>query len=964
MNSLDVNDFIAYFEGCHGHPPFAWQKALAERVLTDDWPEVLALPTAAGKTAVLDVALFALAAQANLPALERTAPRRIVFVVDRRIVVDATAQRAERIRDRLCHAPPTGILGDIRTRLLRYGGESPLCCAELRGGIWRDERWARTPLQPTVLVSTVDQVGSRLLHRGYGLSSGARPIHAGLLANDALIVLDEAHLSRPFEDTLKAIAKYRRWAESPLPLPFRFVRMSATPGTMIGNFPASPEIVINDPRLESRLVNPKLANLMPVEAKGDAFEKACVHAALEMVRPGETLAIIVNRVATARNIHCRLEESACSKKPKFKGTSLLLTGRCRSIQRDALLKQYGPRILAGRDRQEDADRPPLVVVATQCVEAGADFDFDTLITECCPLDSLRQRFGRLNRLGERPSAGAVIVAGADTVNRKADPIYGEAMANTWQWLVSQPQPIDFASASIAGQLPADIDSLLAQTLEAPLIYPAYCDLWVQTAPESAPSPDPAIFLHGPTRGEPDVQIVWRADLDPNQLDTWLEAVTMTPPLMAECLNVRLSEARAWLAQDSEKQSDTGDIQGALIENGRQQSERSKIPLLIWRGPNHSLAPMDHQGDLRSIRPGDTLIVPASAGGCDRFGWNPEESRQGNAMASVEDLADPARLAAQRPPQLRLHPLLAETWGTAAEPLMKLTDLSPEDDDAETKVKTCFKDIAVSSNKEIPDWLRQTCEALAQDFKLLRRADGCWIALSRKRWSAEAADFDDSGDSSAAVKDVGLSSHLMDVADLASQFADGGGFCPAIRASIAFAARCHDLGKADPRFQALLCGGDRALAIRAELRIGDVLAKSPSRPRTRKAGEQAQARSSYPKGARHELLSLRLAEAIGVPDSACDPELALHMIAAHHGYCRPFAPIVNDAEPVTVRYAFDGKPFEASSSTKLEALDSGVAERFWTLIRRYGWWGLSYLETLVRLADHRVSERYESRENLS
>jgi CRISPR-associated endonuclease/helicase Cas3 len=85
---------------------------------------------------------------------------------------------------------------------------------------------------------------------------------------------------------------------------------------------------------------------------------------------------------------------------------------------------------------------------------------------------------------------------------------------------------------------------------------------------------------------------------------------------------------------------------------------------------------------------------------------------------------------------------------------------------------------------------------------------------------------------------------------------------------------------------------------------------------------------------------------------------LHLVESHHGHCRPFAPVVVDPAPVTVRIAHEGHPLAASSATGLERLDSEVATRFFAVQSRYGWWGLSYLEAVMRLADHRASERAE------
>jgi CRISPR-associated endonuclease/helicase Cas3 len=80
-----------------------------------------------------------------------------------------------------------------------------------------------------------------------------------------------------------------------------------------------------------------------------------------------------------------------------------------------------------------------------------------------------------------------------------------------------------------------------------------------------------------------------------------------------------------------------------------------------------------------------------------------------------------------------------------------------------------------------------------------------------------------------------------------------------------------------------------------------------------------------------------------------------LISSHHGCCRPFAPAVEDSAPVIVQLQHGDYFLEASSAHGLERLDSGVADRFWLLARRYGWFGLAYLEAILRLADHRRSE---------
>jgi CRISPR-associated endonuclease/helicase Cas3 len=96
LPSLSPGDFAAFCRAVHGHDLFPWQQRLVEQVAGSEWPSVLDLPTGSGKTAALDIALFALALDAD--QYPRAAARRIIYVVDRRTIVDQAYERAEKLR--------------------------------------------------------------------------------------------------------------------------------------------------------------------------------------------------------------------------------------------------------------------------------------------------------------------------------------------------------------------------------------------------------------------------------------------------------------------------------------------------------------------------------------------------------------------------------------------------------------------------------------------------------------------------------------------------------------------------------------------------------------------------------------------------------------------------------------------------------------------------------------------------
>jgi CRISPR-associated endonuclease/helicase Cas3 len=95
--------------------------------------------------------------------------------------------------------------------------------------------------------------------------------------------------------------------------------------------------------------------------------------------------------------------------------------------------------------------------------------------------------------------------------------------------------------------------------------------------------------------------------------------------------------------------------------------------------------------------------------------------------------------------------------------------------------------------------------------------------------------------------------------------------------------------------------------------------------------------------RHEFASLLDAQNESEFQNLSDDmkEVVLHLIAAHHGRGRPHFPMEE---------AFDPEPNGKDIST----IAAQVPQRFARLQRKYGRWGLAYLESLLRAADYAAS----------
>jgi len=1000
--TLWTSDFGAFHAAVHGGmPPFAWQQRLLEKIVADKaWPRVLDLPTGAGKTTCIDVALFALALDAGSDDEQRWCPRRIAMVVDRRIVVDQVAERGRKLLSALMTSTDAVVVEAAkRLRSLTRTGEEPLGVFTLRGGMPKDDGWARTPDQPLVIASTVDQVGSRMLIQGYGVSQGMKPVHAGLLANDTLLLLDEVHLSEPFRQTLDQLASLRtRFSNSGVKARFSYAFLSATPGAS----DTPPFVLLDEEKRPDSPLGPRLhawkpARLVDVEDR-TALVSSCVDQAKELLERHRTIAVVVNRVASAGVIAGQLTEVLGKD-----ATVTLLTGRMRPLDREDVVRELRPVVQTGRERSEDS--PKRVIVGTQCVEAGADFDFDALITEAASLDSLRQRFGRVDRLGRYGNAEGVIIHAQSSND---DPVYGGAIAETVKWFREQERQrpkqlkdelkrlkeeakklrgdskmradahivrraqVDFGVLALEVPSGDDLSKLLAPKSSAPTLLPAYLDLWAQTSPPPSQLPDVSLWLHGPSAGPADVQVVWRADLTEELLHRGdVEAATAivaaVRPSSLEAMSLPFATVRGWLA--NQPASDFADTEGARPDDGDDSTTAGRRAL-DWRGDESEIV------DATSLTPGHTIVVPATYGGI-RSGCFDATSTE-----PISDRAEQAGLFARARPVLRLHPIVVEKLGLS----------SPLDEPDEVRVELG----RLASNQDWPAWKRLWARHLATGRgSFVVPGGSSWTVLEAKRVPIaelrrvlrpeesleDGVELTTDGDDSfCAGRAVKLSEHSADVETFAREYATHCGLGAWLIEHIALAAWLHDIGKADPRFQLMLRGGSEIEFFKDET----LWAKSPIPPGAREVHRRAQQKSRYPLGARHEVQSLAMVQKdlsslekrlharlgqIGITKES-DLDLVLHLVAIHHGYCRPFAPALIDDRPVDV--SLDGHEsekfgridFAATTSTNdLHHLDSPLPERFWGLVAKYGWQELCWLEAILRLADHRASEEEQTKEML-
>jgi CRISPR-associated endonuclease/helicase Cas3 len=916
--------FASFYEAVNGYEPFPWQSRLASRLETGaGLPTEVGIPTGLGKTSCLDIAIWWLASQAHRPPPERTAPTRIWWVVNRRLLVDSTHEHAERIRKMLAKAvgeatdnPATpDPLRSVALRLRSLAVDSnaaPLDVIRLRGGV----AWRRPtdPSQPAIVLSTIPMYGSRLLFRGYGSSRSMRPVDAALAGTDSLVLVDEAHLARHLMRLFPALhdcAPARRSLLNPSRATPNVVALTAT-GDADGERLELDEADKEHPEIRKRLHAEKPTQVR-VSDKPDQVRPLAEAASSLLSEAAEpsTCVVFVNSPKTARAVKKHLGKEM--RRSPVGVDIVVLTGQAR--EREA--EESRTRILDGMGvgRGVEGRSRHLVVVATQTLEVGADIDAEFLVTEACGVRALTQRLGRLNRLGLHPHARAIYVH-CPPERARGDggwPVYGTEPQDVLERLESAigvREEVDLAPAHIASVLgePGDDPG------RAPEILPALLWEWTKTTTPPAGEAPVEPYFSGIAQPDRSVSLIWRVHVPGGGERLWPK------PKEREFVDVPIGEFRQAIADEEDLRRLGSD--GITVEEVR-------------------------SGELR---PGDQVVVRTDRGLLDTDGWAPESD------ASVLDVS-----------------LLSSGLPLDAEALGRLCNVPA--DKFEKSVSTVAGDI---EDGEYDESLREdaledllgtlrSCppsgftdsdyrDAELEDWDdFVSRLDGSLglttvrgeVARLRRSLIDGVLRIDELDEMSLADVATDLDGHGRDVGSRAGRVAEAVGLPPDLTEIISRAGRFHDVGKADTRFQRWLDPG------RTGATAAPPIAKSDM-PRSRWAAAQTEA--GWPRGGRHEDLSARLVrEWLSTTNGRTSEDVAdllVHLVISHHGKARPLVPPVEDGTPERVCYELEG--IEVSCSADLSDTDWTQPARFKRLNDLYGPWGLALLEAIVRQADHAVS----------
>jgi len=915
LSTKKNESFDSRFHALTGHSPFGWQKRLFRRMVEGDVPEECSIPTGLGKTSIVAIWLLALAENAPLP-------RRLAYVVNRRTVVDQTTDEVRTYRERLldpqgkCAAseqvPILESIGRQLNNQCAFPSEIPFAISTLRGQHADNSEWSVDPARPAVICGTVDMIGSRLLFSGYRVGFKGRPLHAGFLGQDALLVHDEAHLEPAFEQLVRAIAseqeREERKREQKCPWPrLRVMSLSATTrgeSTSDGGRLALEGTEYEEPIVRQRIEAGKKLVLHSCNDTKKELVSNIVEQALAHEGSSTTVLVYLRSVEDVLDVVAKLESAS-------PGQVCALTGTTRGLERDNLIRDpVFARFLAASSREDGVEPADgtVFLVCTSAGEVGVNISADHLVCDLSTWDSMAQRFGRVHRFGEPESHVAVIdVVHPETFDEKAPNPQRKATLELLRRLDGDASPK--ALTNLSEQLSAEEQT--AAFSPVPRLLPVsdiLFDKWAMTSIRSdlPGRPPVAPYLHGIAEWEPPrTSVAWRNEvacvtrelIDAYDLElpqSLLDDFPLKPHEILSETSERVYKALKSIATRLDE-----DVTVWLVdEQGQVLPE--KLGTFVAIDKKQALALIADK----------TILLPPSVGAL-----SPSGTLDGKAKfdGSREDRYDVADLWTNEQGEPRRKRIWSDTAEVEAPPdgmaLIRTLDTKPDAEEFEEE------EVDVSQD-----------EIIEEDASTASGTKRFWHWFVRPRDASNAT--------LASAEPVTWQAHTDTVTKRAQDLAEALPLDDSLKNAIVLAAELHDLGKRRELWQRSIGNPNPA---------GPEWYAKPGKP---KDGRQWRPRvlSRY----RHEFGSLldvldaeqeyhKRLEAL--PEEMRD--VVLHLIAAHHGYARPHFPIEATIDP-------------NHSQSVADDVARDSLRRYSRLERRFGRWGLAYLESLLRAADWAAS----------
>lgn len=920
LPSITRDEFGVFFAALNeGHDPFSWQEEVLDHICEHGvWPERINAPTGSGKSSVVDIHLFAnaLAAVGAAPRV----PRRLCVTVGRRALVDSQATRADKIlgdlKDALAdESGEPGILRRVAEALQSFQTRNddqrsaPFEVGHIRGELSNRNLPVTDISACAIIAATPDMYGSRALFRGYGSTKAARPRETALLTMDTVMVLDEAHMNRQLLHTTQRIAELQK-REVNLGVPtLQVVETTATPST--GDSESTTLGVDiealdspNDKELHRRVYSHKELVLRPIDKwDGKPGNAATVKAAVDAIKDflahrevgkgsevAHTVGCIVNHVRTAISIKEELAKDLAEDEVQ------LLVGRMRPYD----LKKLHPDLFT-----TEGDKSVKVVVATQTLEVGIDVDFADLVTELAPASSLAQRFGRVNRLGHRDDSKVVVIepASGDSVKKDAPPYRAVDLSNAYAWL----EALNGAENPSVNPA-AMVKNPPVQSSPERLLYqrPEWPDLLEFSRTDENPydEPDLDLWLHDSLEAETAMGGVIVRDNLPSNTSAAMEIL----------------KTSYFAPRDEETFPANLKILKEILDY---QNEHGVKPRkFLYRQGEISLWQDADQGEESSqtLAPGDVLILD-----------------MGSIPFTNQGIAVTQRELPSKKDELKAVPFLDDDELCVAE-LYVYEKCADREERFRKYLGLSPDEVAELLDSQASDGQKVIASELSTEAEGGQEVIAWYADVTDDKKSIEGSDI---AQELAPTDPVLLDDHQNDVAERTRQLAENLGLAPEFSEALELAAKYHDEGKRDLRFQQMLGADPDA----------DALAKSGHRSVAE--AYRARSRSALPRGWRHEQLSALMVAAS--PEKVGEHrDLVLRIIGCSHGHGR-FSFAHDAGFLLKEGYLPEGTDYEALKEQATRLFNVGYWDNLMEQTSRtYGPYATAYLEAVERAADAQIS----------